>query len=201
MPDARLGKIRYGKDDELEALADQWLSRGVGDNKRCPDRDKEKMLYEFGLVGDDELEFYDPTNDWDTHDEVFVRLYGNIDDASPSLCSGDDGNIRARSRMDPHLSAGVWGRAGGEERNGLSHHVEDDDDWGPSFEVIPLLGANELRPGLSKICSKCGLRKLLAAFSPDPRNKGDGLHSWCRKCHNKHRRLTYEKRKNRRSKD
>lgn len=179
--------LRFGKDSKLEADADEWLARGVGENKRSKYRDIEKMSYEFGIISAEECEFYDPTNDWDTQDEVYVRAFGNIDDAVPSLCSGDDGNVRARSRMDPHLPPGVWGRAGEEERRGLSRHVDDDDDWGSGFEMVPILGGQPDLDGrrqdeaLRKTCTKCKRSLGRECFYKNPRAK-DGFHAWCKPC-------------------
>lgn len=188
-----LGKVKYGVDKKLEDDANKLLRQNVKENKRSVSRDVEKMKFEAGLISSEELHHYDPSNDWDTQDEVFVIKVQNLDNIEASLCT--DGNIRARSREDPKLPVGVWGRAGEEERRGLARHIQDDDDWGATTEYIPLLGAND---GPRKQCTKCKRPKGLQYFYRDARNT-DGLHSWCMECHREHKRVTYEKIQNGRS--
>ncbi|TGD85141.1 hypothetical protein BayCH28_22330 [Mycolicibacterium sp. CH28] len=176
------GKSKNGKDKKLETEAAEWLARDVGPNKRSLDRDIEKMQYEFGSATRNELGLYDPDNDWDALDSAFSIFVRPGADITPSLCTADDGNVRARSREDPKTPAGVWGRAGEEERRGLSRHVGDDDDWGSAYEKeIPPLGKNEREPGTGKRCTRCQLVKRIDYFGPDKRNS-DGLRSSCRQC-------------------
>ncbi|AGS82454.1 hypothetical protein SEA_POUND_154 [Mycobacterium phage Pound] len=183
-----LGEVKHGRDDKLEADADKWLARGVGKNKRGLERDLEKVRYESGSVSAAELRFYDPTNNWDSKDSAYTIYVAptDLEGVEPTACA--DGNVRARSREDPNLPDGTWGRAGAEELKGMRRHVEDDDSGGSTFEFIPLLGANEITSG--KACTKCGLRKRLEYFSPDSRS-GDGLHSWCKRCRKESARNAY----------
>lgn len=187
--------VKLGRDDKLEADANKLLYGSVGKNKRSTKRDLEKMGYESGVYSAGELHYYDPVNDWDTMDGVPVLQFGDIERVEPSDCA-DGENVRARSRENPNLPAGTWGRAGAEERRGLRRHIREDEDWGGSWEDIPLLGANS---GKRKTCTKCGRSMGVDCFSLDPRNKKDGRHSWCKVCHQKHKRSTYEKKKKRRS--
>ena len=177
------GEIKYGRDRDLEELADEFLNKGVRDNKRSPARDAEKMAYECGFISLEELRYYDPTNDWDTHDSAFTVFVepSDLEFIDPSICDGDDGNVRVRnSRL--------------QERHALMRHVGDDDDWGPVGEEIPLLGVNE---GPRKTCAKCKKPKGFMLFSPKADTK-DGLHPWCKECR---KEIVSQKRNNARSKD
>lgn len=158
---------KSGRDEELEALADELLGQGVGGNKRSVDRDVEKMSYGAGRRSADSLKFYDPTNDWDTQDSVSAVTVdpGDIANILPTITVDvDDGNIRAANTdlMD---------------RQKLMRHAEDGGS-GASAETIPLLGANE---GPRKTCRRCKVPKGLALFSPKSDAK-DGLHPWCKSC-------------------
>ena len=167
--ESHIGKVKYGRDDKLEADADELLSAGIRDNKRSIDRDIEKMSYESGLISVDELKFYDPNNDWDTFDEpssVALVDPSGISYVSPSICSEiGDGNDRARNPRSL-------------KRQALARHVGDSDNWGCAEEDIPALGANE---GPRKTCSKCGQSKGLEMFSPHPNTK-DGRRGQCKTC-------------------
>ncbi|MBB3752493.1 hypothetical protein FHT44_005005 [Mycolicibacterium sp. BK634] len=163
-----LGEVKYGKDEELERLANELLNGSVGENKRCVDRDIEKVSYELGLVSDDDLHHYDPNNDWDAQDSVFAVSVdpGDLSGIEPTICADvPDGNVRARN---PKLH----------ERRALTRHTGDDEAWGSTFEEIPLLGVNE---GPRKVCTRCKQSRGLSLFSRDKRNV-DGLRSWCRSC-------------------
>lgn len=179
--------VKYGKDHDLEGLAEKLLAESVADNTRSIERDIEKMAYESGLITSDELQHYDPTNDWDTNDSAFAILVApfGIQYLTPTMCAEvDDGNVIARNRK-------------ARERQALTKRVNDAVKLEPTAEKdIPLLGVND---GPRKVCTKCTQSKGLQYFSTDRRNK-DGLHSWCKPCHRSHKRLTYEKRNNSRSK-
>ncbi len=144
---------KHGRDQALEQLADKLLSEGVGANKRSLARDIEKMSYQSGHIPLAELQHYDPANDWDSQDEPWTLIVDDVTTITPSLCTADDGNVRARSREDPSLPPGVWGRAGEEERRKLLRHVADGDDWGSTRESIPLSASTTARarraPGAS----------------------------------------------------
>lgn len=186
--DSDLGQVKYGKDDKLEADADKLLADSAEESGRSEDRDIEKMSYEAGLISVGDLKFYDPVRDWDTQDSAFAICVdpGDMVHIPSSICDGSDGNVRREYREQV-------------ERRELMQHLDCEDDWSSPPEDIPLLGANGATGG--KVCTKCQLRKRLEYFSADPRNKKDGLHSWCRSCHREYLRLTYEKRKKRRSKN
>lgn len=170
-----MGLPKYGRDEELEGQADKILGESVRSNDRSIERDIEKLRYEHGIVSEDGLEHYDPANDWDAHDSAFT-IYVDPAELVDTVCA-EDGNVRARN---PAMEA----------RRGLMRRTEDWDDWGPSGESIPLLGAND---GPRKTCTKCGRSKGLQYFSPDARNR-DGLHSWCKECR---KEFTSQKRNNR----
>ena len=139
------------------------------------------MAYQGGHMTVDELEHYDPTNDWDTMDSAFMIFVApsKIAAVEPTICAAvDDGNIR---KWNPAL----------EERQALMRHVEDTDEWRSRRERIPLLGVND---GPRKMCTKCGESKGLSLFSADRRN-ADGRYSWCKQCHRAYLRATYENRK------
>ncbi|MCG7607125.1 hypothetical protein [Mycobacterium sp. CnD-18-1] len=180
--------VRYGKDDKLEADANKWLSDATGENKRGIERDIEKMSYESGLIGEDELELYDPGGDWRTKESAFT-LYvapADLEGFEPTICADvPDGNVRA---ANPRIAS----------RRALMRHVEDADSWGGVGENVPLLGAND---GPRKVCTRCKQPKGLQYFSADPRNKADGLYSWCKACHREYVRSTYEKKKKRSKKN
>jgi hypothetical protein len=189
MDEVELGKVKYGVDKKLEEEANRLLAEDAGENRRSVSRDVEKMRYEAGLISSEELHYYDPDNDWGTHDSAFT-IYtepSGLELIDPSICDGNDGNVRDRSRVDPKLPVGVWGRAGEEERRGLSRHVQDDDNWGSTREENPLLGVNE---GPRKVCTQCRKEKGLQFFSPDARNR-DGLRSWCKGCERKSSKIRY----------
>lgn len=160
-------EAKTGRDDKLEAEANKLLTEGVGENKRSLERDVEKMLYESGQKSVDELEHYDPDNDWHAQDSAYAVLVNpaDIPGIEPTICDMDDGNARVRN---PKLR----------ERQILMRHVDDTDSWGSAREFIPLLGVNDVRP---KICTRCKLAKRTEYFSPDPR-KRDGLQAWCKQC-------------------
>lgn len=145
-----LGAVKYGRNDDLERLADQLLSDSVRANNRSTARDIEKISYEHGFLSEDDLEHYDPANNWDTHDQPSVWLVDALDITYILPTS----------------------------RRALMRHVQDEDDWGPTQEDIPLLGINE---GPRKICSRCKRELGLILFYDAPRNK-DGLSSWCKAC-------------------
>src|SRR5690242_14057571 len=107
-------QVKFGRDRELEEQADKLLSASVGANKRGVARDIEKMSYEHGFLSKEDLEHYDPGNDWDTQDE-------------PSVWLIDAANIE---QVPSHSS----------KRAALMRHVGDSDDWGPTQECIPPLG-------------------------------------------------------------
>lgn len=177
----RLGEVKYGKDDELEHLANKLLNGSVGVNKRGIDRDIEKVSYESGHIARDELEYYDPDNDWDSQDSVFAVTIdpSDLSGIEPTICADvPDGNVRARN---PKL----------QERRALTRHTGDEDGWGTTFEEIPLLGVNE---GPRKKCSKCRQSKGLSLFSPDTRN-ADGLRSWCKVCEKESAKNRYTRKK------
>src|SRR5690348_10531438 len=73
------------------------------------------MSYEHGFLSKEDLEHYDPCNDWDTHDSAF-SIYVN---------PGDLEHLEPVGKRD------------------LKRHVEDADDWGSTHEDIPFLGVNE----------------------------------------------------------
>ncbi|WPH57808.1 hypothetical protein [Mycobacterium phage WXIN] len=179
--ESHLGRVKYGKDDTLEELADKLLANSAGDNARSIDRDIEKASYDAGLITVDELQLYDPGNDWDTRDSAFT-IYINPGDMAyitPSECADQgDGNIRAEH---PELL----------ERRALMRHTGDDDGWGSTVEESPPLGINK---GPRKTCTKCKQPKGLQYFSPDARNKG-GLRSWCRKCEKERAKNRYTRKK------
>lgn len=126
------------------------------------------MEYESGYASRDDLELYNPDNDWDTHDSAFsILVPPSKIDVSSSICDGTDGNVRARNPKE-------------QERQKLRRHVGDEDGWGSTRDVEnPPLGINDITGG--KACSRCKLRKRCEYFSPDRRN-ADGLHSWCKEC-------------------
>lgn len=135
--------------------------------------DIEKRKYELGIIAREDLQHYDPDNDFDTKDSVFSLLVdGDIDYIEPTLCGDvDDVNTRKRSRENPSLPDGVWGRAGEEERNRLSTPV--DDDARPVFAkgrekaATTFLGAYEV--GARKTCKgPCGRSKGPGAFRLKP---------------------------------
>lgn len=168
MASKHLGRVKYGKDDELEKLADQLLNNSAGENKRSVDRDMEKMSYERGFISSEDLKFYDPTNDWDTHESPTVAPISpdDIPYVSSTICSEvNDGNIRARN---PELP----------KRRALMRHVDDEAGWGSTGEDIPLLGAND---GPRKVCTKCKQAKGLQYFYSHPRTR-DRLQSQCKSC-------------------
>ncbi|MDV3129098.1 hypothetical protein M1247_29625 [Mycobacterium sp. 21AC1] len=74
-----------------------------------------------------------------------------------------------------HDQEGTIGR-----HRSLMRHIDDEDDYGDTFEYIPPLGDNK---GPRKICSKCERSKGLQYFSPKADAK-DGLHPWCKQCRN-----------------
>lgn len=158
--------IKYGKDPDLEAQADELLRGSAGENPRGLDRDWEKMAYESGYLSFEELEFYDPANDWDTLDSSYAIMVdpGDVDHIEPSVCDIDDGNIRGQH---PQLY----------ERKKLMRAVDDREDWGTDEEEIPFLGDN----GDRKVCAKCKRSKRLDCFSPR-NDRQSGLQSWCKKC-------------------
>lgn len=127
------------------------------------------MGYESGLIPAEDLQHYDPTNDWDTQDSAFSLTVAPSDIAylSPSICSQvDDGNSRARNQRAT-------------ERQSLMRHVGDIEDWGSTWEEeSPPLGINK---GPRKTCTKCKRAKGLQYFYANPRSK-DGMHSWCKEC-------------------
>lgn len=196
--------VKFGVDEALEADANRLLAKGAKakpTGKRKQQWDIEKLLYESGTPLD-ELSLYDPSNDWDTQDSAYTLPVDNIGPISASECNGggvweedgdgnpvwvatDDGNSRARSREDPALPPGTWGRAGEEERRDLTGHVGDEDSWGSAGEYVPLLGANDITGG--KTCARCQLRKRLEYFSPDRRGK-QGRDNWCKLCRMEQRR-------------
>jgi hypothetical protein len=154
--------IRQGKDARLEALANELLSDSAGPNERSLDRDIEKMAYQSGRIGRDELKHYDPDNDWDTLETAYSMSHspGDLDGITPTESYG-----RARNQ-------------GADRKALLAHHVGDSDPWGRATEHIPALGAYDRG---RKTCTKCGITKGVGLFSPDARNK-DGRHSWCKAC-------------------
>lgn len=172
-----LGKVKYGVDKRLEEEANEWLKRDVKGNKRGVSRDVEKMRHEAGLISPEELQHYDPSNNWDTQDSAFAINVSPDEIAyiEPSVC--DDGNVRSENRI--RVENGETYRE--PSRQDLTQHIEDDDDWGSTAEDIPPLGVNRIEPGTSKVCSYCKLRKRLEYFSPDPRGKY-GCDGWCKKC-------------------
>ncbi|KEF95166.1 hypothetical protein K883_05122 [Mycobacterium sp. TKK-01-0059] len=191
---------KHGKDKGLEAQANEWLNKGAGKNKRSVDRDIEKRKYELGIIAREDLQHYDPDNDFDAKDSVFSLLVdGDIDYIEPTLCGDvDDVNTRKRSRENPSLPDGVWGRAGEEERNGLSTPV--DDDARPVFAkgrekaATTFLGAYEV--GARKTCKgPCGRSKGLECFSPKA-DAADGRHPVCKACR---KEIVSQNRKNARS--
>lgn len=167
--DRSLGRVKYGRDAELEELADKLLYDGLaGDNKRSLTRDRERMAYDLGLTSPGDLQHFDPTNDWDTLDSAFTLYIDPSDIAylEPSICAGvDDGNDRARNKLMLERQAGM-------------RHVGDGDEWGAGEEDIPLLGVNE---GPRKTCTKCKRSKGHQYFSPK-RDAKDKLHPWCKEC-------------------
>ncbi|AEK09546.1 hypothetical protein LITTLEE_167 [Mycobacterium phage LittleE] len=159
--------LRYGLDEALEKKAADWLSRGVGGNERSTQRTREKLLYEFGALTEDDLELYDPSNDWDTQDSAFSLMVSprDLEALEPSICADD--NSRARNQRM-------------RERRALMRHVNDTDAWGPAAEdSIPPLGENE--EAERKVCTKCKRLKRVEFFYAQPRNK-DGYSSWCKSC-------------------
>lgn len=151
------------------------------------------MAYEAGLItSEEDLQYYDPTNNWDTLDSAYSLLTdpGDIEHVESSLCDGDDGNVRARSRT-PKMPDGVWGRAGAEELRRLKRQVNDHDDWGPTYDKeIPPLGINEYTD--HNVCTRCNLAKRREYFPTDPR-KENGLHSWCKRCQREAAKTRYER--------
>lgn len=173
--------IKYGVDEGLEARANEILYDQVGENSRSPHRDLEKVAYEKGFTPPEELQHYDPANDWDAQDSAYAIIASpnTISTVEPSLCSElDDGNTRSRNRKS-------------EERRAQRRHLDDTDDWGSDHEDIPLLGVNE---GPRKTCRQCKKPKGLSLFSPDARNS-DGLRSWCRNCEKEAAKMRYTRKK------
>lgn len=159
--------VKYGRDEDLEKIADQLLRESVGRNKRSVARDVEKMSYECGHLSSEELRFYDPVNDWDTQDSAYSVLVdpSDIENVEPTICASvPDGNVRARN---PQML----------ERRALMRHVGDEDNWGSPREDIPFLGDN----GDRKVCARCSRSKSLDLFSPDRRGRL-GRDNWCKKC-------------------
>lgn len=159
-----LGIVKFGKDQKLEEDADKLLKGSAGENKRSIARDIEKVRYEHGLATLDELEHYDPADDWNAKDSAFAVLTdpSDISSVESTIC---DENIRARN---PQL----------QERQALMRHVSDSDSWGSAWEAeIPPLGDN----GDRKRCSKCDRYKSLDHFSPDRRGRY-GRDNWCKSC-------------------
>lgn len=144
--------VKYGRDEGLEALADNLLNASVRDNARGIQRDIEKMSYEHGFITEDHLKHYDPANDWETLDSAFAIVIAPSD----------------IEFIEPGYS----------ERRALVRHVGDGDDWGSSQEDIPLLGIND---GPRKVCIRCKKPKGFMCFSPKDDAK-DGLHPWCKEC-------------------
>lgn len=180
------GEVKYGKDDKLERLANKLLNASVGDNKRGIERDIEKVSYEAGYITRDELQHYDPDNDWDAQDSVFAVAVdpSDLSTIEPTICVDfPDGNVRARN---PKM----------QERRALTRQIGDEDGWGTTFEEIPLLGVND---GPRKICAKCKKTKGLHLFSSDKRN-ADGLHSWCKECRRESGKKAYVRKNKRRHK-
>jgi hypothetical protein len=160
--------VKRGVDRDLEEQADKLLRDSAGKNKRGIARDAEKMAYERGFLSREELAYYDPANDWDTHDEPVVTVVSPDDLAyvTPTICAEvDDGNVRRRNARSA-------------ARRALARHVEDTDSWGGTAEDVPLLGAND---GPRKVCTRCKQAKGLSLFSPKADSK-DGLHPWCKEC-------------------
>lgn len=151
----------------MERQADQILRGASGENKRSAARDIEKASYEAGIISLGELEHYDPGDDWDTMDSVFAVVADPValEFFDSTECADDDGNIRARNQKAL-------------DRRKLAHIVRDDENWGPTREEIPLLGASE---GPRKTCARCERSKGVQFFYENTRSK-DGLHSWCKVC-------------------
>lgn len=177
MDEVELGKVKYGVDKRLEEEANKFLAEGAGENRRSASRDAEKMRYEAGLISSEELHYYDPTNNWNTHDSAFVIVAdpSDLKSIEPSICDVDDGNVRAENRI--RVENGETYRV--PPRQDLMRHVEDTDNWGSTNEEAPPLGVNKITSG--KACARCKLRKRLEYFSPDPRGK-HGRDGWCKEC-------------------
>ncbi|MGY4710166.1 hypothetical protein ACXDF8_11525 [Mycolicibacterium sp. CBM1] len=190
--DPKLLQFIHGKNNTLEAAANEWLAKDVGENTRSIDRDIEKVQYESGQILRDELRLYDPRNDWDTQDSAYSILIdpGDMAYVTPSLCDGHDGNVRARDREDPNTPPGTWGAVGIRERQKMTRHVGDEDDWGATYEDIPPLGQNTRDPTLGKRCTRCNLIKLNKYFGPEKRNS-DGMRSWCKQCDRESAKAAY----------
>ncbi|WP_212808831.1 hypothetical protein, partial [Acinetobacter baumannii] len=67
-----MGEVKHGRDEKLEADADEWLSRGVGDNERSDERTLEKLLYDLGRLSREDLQLHNPDYDWDTQYSAFA---------------------------------------------------------------------------------------------------------------------------------
>lgn len=189
MPESADPIAKCGTDEALEKMANKWLRRGASKNRRCPDRDFEKMAFEYGLIPEGDLRSYDPTGDWATRDSVgeIPMTPDRMRYVEPSICADfADANIRVDS---PELR----------ERRSMMRFVRDEDGWGPTSEDRPILGVFDEGEPERKTCTKCGRSKGLACFSKDERNKMDGLYSWCKPCHRDYLRATYEKKNNSRS--
>lgn len=179
--------LRYGRDEKLEADADELLGEK---SRRSDDRLTEKLLFEAGMISEDDLTVFDPADDWNTQWSAYTLYMESIDGITPSLCGEGDGNVRARAREDPSLPPGKWGVIGIEARKKLTRRTDDEMDWGSTHEDIPLLGS----PGERKTCALCQRSKRLEQFSLDARGKR-GVDNWCRMC--RRERMRERRRKNR----
>ncbi|AYB69645.1 hypothetical protein SEA_KALAH2_158 [Mycobacterium phage Kalah2] len=163
-----LGEVKHGRDEKLEADADEWLSRGVGDNERSDERTLEKLLYDLGRLSREDLQLHNPDYDWDTQYSAFALTVSPADlvTLEPSIGDVGDGNIRARN---PRSAA----------RRALMRHIDDEGGWGSAAaDEIPPLGLNK---GDRKTCTKCKKAKGLDYFYAHPKTR-DGLQSQCKAC-------------------
>ncbi|WP_396909487.1 hypothetical protein [Mycolicibacterium sp.] len=193
--------LKFGHDKQLEADADKLLA--TGKSTRSKARDIEKMSYDAGIISSDKLEHYDPAVNWKTVDSVRMtpRSPDSMANVRPSRTAvghviedddlGDswglpDGNVCAEPRLHPDRP---W-TPNAVFRKRLSRIVHDEDSWGSDFERIPLLGANDLTAGVSKVCARCQLRKRFEYFSPSKQSK-DGRHAYCKDCRKAHAKNNY----------
>ena len=166
--------MKTGRDADLEKQANELLKAHSRPQTNSLERDIEKMKYEHGFISEDELEHYDPTNDWDAIDSAYQIVTG-ADDLDYVDGTADAENIIERN-------------AELLQRRKLMQHADDNEE--PVIdgaETIPPLGANT---GWRKTCTCCGRSKGKGSFGRDSRNK-DGHRSWCHSCEREAERERY----------
>ncbi len=175
-------EAKSGLDRGLEAEANKILARSAGKNRRSLKRDIEKIEFELGFIGEDELTHYAPAGDWAPHDEPEVIPVDPMDVAYIAPEVVGDVNVR------PYIPEV-------DKRKSLRRHEGDSDGWGsPREDWLPALGVNEVDASRGKICTKCGKRKRLEFFSPDGRGR-HGRDNWCKTCRRERMEQTRQKRR------